>query len=181
MSGFALGALASPGTTHPPQPPPLPLCLPALYTQEPCHYRPHLLRGPWQKSHWLRFTPPFFARGRPATSVTSTRRVPRSGPRREDYSTDRNRWQSRKSTCGLSLLWLDPPTTPPTRLLLPHYHYPQPPPPGELLQNSSWCSLDFPRSTLGTNALVYENDMPSCPLPRAQILRGLENLNRTFG
>ena len=31
------------------------------------------------------------------------------------------------------------------------------------------------------NPLVYENDMPSCPLPRAQILRGLENLNRTFG
>ena len=53
--------------------------------------------------------PPVLARGRPATSVTSTRRVPRSGARRENYSTDRNRWQSHKSTCGLSLLWLDPP------------------------------------------------------------------------
>ena len=93
------------------------------------------LQGPLEKNGVRKiplapFYPPFLARGRPATSVTSTRRVPRSGPRREDYSTDRNRWQSRKSTCGLSLLWLDPPTTPPTRLLLggvPHYHYPQPP------------------------------------------------------
>ena len=109
MSGFALGALASPGTTHPPQPPTPPSVLTSTIHSGAMTLPTTPLQGSLEKIPLAPFYPPFFARGRPATSVTSTRRVPRSGPRREDYSTDRNRWQSRKSTPLLR------PTRAPTR------------------------------------------------------------------